>query len=98
MSLLRALALSSVLLSAPALAAPPPSVPYTWKSVQIVGGGFVDGFVFRPAARDVLYARAGIGGAYRRRRARSPPDAGISRCASPGARRAAGSPTTVRGD
>ena len=30
------------------LAAP---VPYRWKSVQMVGGGFVDGIVFHPTAR-----------------------------------------------
>jgi len=39
--------------------------PYTWKNVQIVGGGFVDGVIFHPTAPGVRYARTDMGGAYR---------------------------------
>jgi len=48
-----------------ASAQPPRHERYTWKSVQIVGGGFVDGVIFHPMAPDVRYARTDMGGAYR---------------------------------
>jgi hypothetical protein len=44
----------------------PETVPYTWKSVQMVGGGFVDGIIFHPTAKNLCYCRTDMGGAYRR--------------------------------
>ena len=41
------------------------AMPYTWKNVQIVGGGFVDGIIFHPTAKGVRYCRTDMGGAYR---------------------------------
>ena len=53
------------LTAVPAFAAKPKKVHYTWKNVQIVGGGFVDGVIFHPTKAGVRYARTDMGGAYK---------------------------------
>lgn len=57
--------LSPVLLLAQGIQ-PVDSEPYTWKNARMVGGGFVDGIVFHPTAKNVCYCRTDMGGAYRR--------------------------------
>jgi xyloglucan-specific exo-beta-1,4-glucanase len=57
------LCIAGGLLMSAAVAAP--SLAYTWRNVEIVGGGFVPGIVFNTKQRDLIYARTDIGGAYR---------------------------------
>lgn len=38
---------------------------YDWKSVVIMGGGFVTGLLYSPVEAGILYARTDIGGVYR---------------------------------
>ncbi|WP_221269009.1 hypothetical protein HDF18_07715 [Mucilaginibacter sp. X5P1] len=42
-----------------------PSEPYQWKNVQMRGGGFVDGVIYHPTEKNLLYCRTDMGGAYK---------------------------------
>ena len=42
-----------------------PSIPYQYKNVVMLGGGFVTGIIFSKAANGLVYSRTDVGGAYR---------------------------------
>jgi hypothetical protein len=48
--------------ASPVLAKP---APYQWQTIPFAGGGFVDGFLYHPAEKNLLYVRTDVGGAYR---------------------------------
>lgn len=39
--------------------------PYSWTVVPYGGGGYVDGFIYHPTEKGLLYARTDVGGLYR---------------------------------
>ncbi len=61
--LLGATAALAGLMATPTLAAPPK--PYAWTVVPYGAGGYVDGFIYHPNEKGLLYARTDIGGLYR---------------------------------
>jgi len=52
-------------LGGPAAQARAADQPYGWASVPYGAGGYVDGFVYHPREKGLLYARTDVGGAYR---------------------------------
>jgi xyloglucan-specific exo-beta-1,4-glucanase len=67
--LLAATAAVALATATPALAAPPTVQPYSWNTVEVLGGGFVSGVVYHPSEKGLVYIRTDIGGAYRLDRA-----------------------------
>jgi xyloglucan-specific exo-beta-1,4-glucanase len=49
----------------PASAAAPAAETYSWRNVEIAGGGFVPGIIFNRTEPNLIYSRTDIGGAYR---------------------------------
>lgn len=45
------------------------TAPYSWTTVPWHGGGYVDGFLYHPTEKGLLYARTDVGGMYRYDRA-----------------------------
>jgi hypothetical protein len=66
-SRLAGVALAALLVSASAGAeeAKVKAEPYVWATAPMGGGGFVDGFVYHPTEKGLMYARTDVGGAYR---------------------------------
>ncbi|WP_443749844.1 WD40/YVTN/BNR-like repeat-containing protein [Asticcacaulis solisilvae] len=52
-------------MSLPMMAKAAEPQPYAFQTIPFGAGGFVDGFVYHPKQKDVLYARTDVGGMYR---------------------------------
>lgn len=57
--------LSGLSLALPASAPAEDAASYHWQTVPFGAGGYVDGFLYHPKQKDILYARTDVGGVYR---------------------------------
>ena len=62
---LQKLACCALLLTVTLVSAAQVTAQYTWRNVQIYGGGFIVGIVFNQSQSNLVYVRTDIGGAYR---------------------------------